>query len=258
MTLPKITNKQTEILTLIYQFRFLNRTQIQQLLNHKDPKTINTWLKDLNEKQYLNRIYSNTIGANTKPAIYYAGINAIRYYKSLDQDNACYLKKLYRDNERSQSFIDDQIFIADICLSFLEINAKGEINYTFETAAGVTSNPLYKFMEDLSPQLIFTKESETEFKQYILVQLDSISPKYMTKKKMKKYLEFFFTNEWEENTGQPFPTILFVCQTLALMIYAKRTIKKLLDDFQEPEEFEAWFATNDDIREHGIGAEVWE
>lgn len=258
MTLPKITNKQTEILTLIYQFRFLNRTQIQQLLKHKDPKTINTWLKDLNEKQYLNRIYSNTIGANTKPAIYYADINAIRYYKSLGQDNNTYLKKLYRDNERSQSFIDEQIFLADICLGFLEINTKGEINYSFVTAAGVTSNPLYKFMEDLSPQLIFTKETKSKSKQYILVQLDSISPKYMTKKKMKNYIEFFFTNEWEENTGQTFPTILFACQTLALMIFAKRTMKKLLDDYQNPEEFEAWFVTNDDIREHGISAEIWE
>ena len=258
MTLPKITNKQTEILTLIYQFRFLNRTQIQQLLKHKDPKTINTWLKDLTEKQYLNRIYSNTIGANTKPAIYYAGINAIRYYKSLDQDNAGYLKNLHRDNERSQSFIDDQIFLADICLSFLEINAKGKINYTFETAAGVTSNPKYKFMEDLSPQLIFTKKTKSKIKQYILVQLDSALPKYMIRKKMKNYIEFFYTNEWEENTGQQFPTILFICQTVALMIYVKQTTKRLLDDYQEPEDFEAWFATSDKIRDQGISAEIWE
>ncbi|OQB72554.1 MAG: hypothetical protein BWX92_03602 [Deltaproteobacteria bacterium ADurb.Bin135] len=258
MTSPKITNKQTEILTLIFQFRFLNRTQIQQLLNHKDPKTINTWLKDLTEKQFLNRIYENTIGANTKPAIYYAGINAIRYYKSLGQDNNPYLKKLYRDNERSQSFIDEQIFIADICLDFLEINAKGEINYTFETAAGVTSNPLYSFMEDLSPQLIFTKESKAEFKQYILVQLDSVSPKYMIKKRLKNYIEFFFTNEWEENTNKSFPTILFTCQTMTLMIYAKRTMKGLLNDYQEPEDFDAWFSTNDKIREQGISAEIWE
>jgi len=258
MTLPKITNKQTEILTLIYQFRFLNRTQIQQLLHHKDPKTINTWLKDLNEKQYLNRIYTNTIGANTKPAIYYAGINAIRFYKLLNQNNANYLKKLYRDNERSQSFIDDQIFLADICLNLRTVNNQGKIKYTFETAAGVTSNPLYSFMEDLSPQLIFTKEFKTESKQYILVQLDSVSPKYMIKKKMKNYIEFFFTNEWEENTEQAFPTVLFACQTMTLMIYAKRTMRGLLDDYQNPEEFEAWFTTNDDIREHGISAEIWE
>lgn len=79
----------------------------------------------------------------------------------------------------------------------------------------------------MSPQLIFTKESKGEFKQYILVQLDSTSPKYMIKKKMKNYLEHFFTNEWEENTGKPFPTILFTCKNLTLMIYAKCTMKRL-------------------------------
>jgi len=258
MTLPKITNKQTEILTLICQFRFLNRTQIQQLLNHKDPKTINTWLKDLNEKQYLNRIFSNTVGNNVKPAVYYAGINAIRFYKSLDQDNAGYLKKLYRDNERSQSFINEQIFLADIGLHLLCVNKKGDVNYEFVTAAGVTSNPKYKFMEDLSPQLIFTKQSKTEFRQYILVLLDSALPKYMIKKKMKNYIELFYTNDWEESTDQPFPTILFGCETLALMIFAKHAIKRLLDDYQDPEDLEIWFGTNEDIIEHGITAEIWE
>jgi len=258
MTLPKITNKQIEILNLIYKYRFLNRIQIQAFLNHKYHKRINDWLKDSTQKEYLSRIYSNKLGENTKPAIYYAGANAIKYYKSLGQDNASYLKKIYRDNERSQSFIDEQIFLADICLKLSTINSQGKINYTFETVAGVTSNPQYKFMEDLSPQLIFTKKTRSQFKQFVFVILDSALPKYMIKKKMKNYIEFFFTNEWEENTGQLFPIILFACQTMALMIYAKRTMKWLLDDYQNPEEFEAWFATNDDIREQGISAKIWE
>jgi hypothetical protein len=42
------------------------------------------------------------------------------------------------------------------------------------------------------------------------------------------------------------------------MIFAKRTMKRLQDDYQEPEEFEAWFATNENIREQGISAEIWE
>ena len=258
MTLPKITNKQTEILTLIYQFRFLNRTQIQQFLKHKDHRRINTWLKDLTEKEYLNKIYSNATVILMSPTIYYAGINAIRYYKSLNQDNSTYLKKLYRDHERSRSFIEDQIFLADICLNLRVISDQGKIKYSFVTAAGVTSNHLYKFMEDLSPQLIFTKKSKPQFKQFVFVILDSTQPKYMIKKKMKNYIELFYTNEWEENIGKPSPTVLFACQTLALMIYAKRAMRWLLDDYQNPEEFEAWFATNASIREHGISAEIWE
>lgn len=258
MELPTATNKQIEIINLIYKYRYLNRIQIQSFLNHKNKKNINTWLKDLTEKQFLNRIYSNTIGNNTKPAIYYAGINAIRYYKTKEGYSAAYLKNLYRDNERSRNFIDEQILLVDICLDLLSINTKGEIHYEFAVAADVTSNSPYHFMGELSPQLIFTKKTKEEFRQYILVMLDDSSPSYMIKKKMKNYIEFFFTNEWEENTSQPFPTILFACETLPLMISAKRTIKKLLDDYQNPENLEIWFGTYEDLRESGITAEIWE
>jgi hypothetical protein len=257
MALPKITNKQIEILNLIYTYRFLNRIQIQTFLNHKYHKRINDWLKDLTRKEYVRRIYSNKLGENTKSAIYYAGINAIRYYKTLDL-NSTYIKKLYRDNERSESFIDEQIFIADICLDLMAITSKGQINYTFVTAAGVTSNQLYIFMEDLSPQLTFTKKNKSETKQYILTTLNSSMPKYMVKKRIKKYFELFFTNEWEEHTGQPFPTILFACETKALMIFAKHSAKYLRDDYQNPDDLELWFGMNEDIKECGIGAEIWE
>ncbi|MFA5158809.1 MAG: replication-relaxation family protein [Patescibacteria group bacterium] len=258
MTLPNITNKQIEILNLIYKYRFLNRIQIQAFLNHKDHRRINSWLKDLTEKEYLNRIYPNSAVIVMSPTIYYAGINAIRYFKLLDQDNNTYLKKLYRDNERTENFIAEQLLIADSGLHLIERNKERGIHYEFLTAADVTSNSIYKFMEDLSPQLIYTKKTKSEFKQFVFVILDSAQPKYIIKKKMKSYIELFFTNEWEENTGKSFPIILFACQTLALMIYAKRTMRWLLDDYQNPEEFKAWFATNDDIREQGISAEIWE
>ena len=70
MTIPYITPKQQEIPKLIYKFRFLNRIQIQTLLNHKDKRRINSWLKDLSEKEYRKWHYSKTFGENTKHTIY--------------------------------------------------------------------------------------------------------------------------------------------------------------------------------------------
>ena len=53
-----ITKKQIEILLLLYIFRFLHTYQIQKLLNHKKPNQIKVWLKNLTEKEYLNRDYN--------------------------------------------------------------------------------------------------------------------------------------------------------------------------------------------------------
>jgi len=83
-TFPKITPKQQEILQRLYRYRFLNRIQIQQMMGHRDYKTINLWLKDLTQKQYVERIYSTHFLEKTKPAIYYLGINGIRFLEATD------------------------------------------------------------------------------------------------------------------------------------------------------------------------------
>lgn len=255
MQLPKITQKQIEIITLIYKFRFLNSTQIRLFLNHKDKMRINLWLKDLSDKKYLNRIYSNRIGENTKPAIYYCGENAIKYARVNLPYSEKYLKNVYRDGDRSSDFMKSRMFLADICLNMISINNKGEGKYDFITAADVTSSSKYFFMESLSPQLVITKDKT---KQYILVLLDSNMPKYNVKKKIKNYIELFYENAWEENIGSDFPVVLFACESKALLIFAKKTARYLLNDYQNPEDLELWFGLNEDIEEHGIDAEVWE
>ena len=70
-TINNITKKQLEIITLLYRFRFLNRLQIQKLLNQKQKNRINYWLKDLYDKKIIGRNYSKKFGDNIKPAVYY-------------------------------------------------------------------------------------------------------------------------------------------------------------------------------------------
>jgi len=42
-----LTPKQTEILILLYRFRFLNRRHFQKFLHHKDPRRINAKAKKI-------------------------------------------------------------------------------------------------------------------------------------------------------------------------------------------------------------------
>ena len=78
-TTNNITKKQLEILTLLYRFRFLNRSQIQKLLNQKDFKRIIINLNQLTNTNYIRRYYnSKTV---TVPAIYSLGLNGKKYVK---------------------------------------------------------------------------------------------------------------------------------------------------------------------------------
>src|SRR5476651_1592110 len=113
MTLPKITPKQRDILKLLYQHRFLNRIQIQALMGHKDRKTINMWLADLREKQYVEWIYSTDYGEINKPAIYFTGINGVRYLKTRKDCSQELVRRFYREKSRSTPFITSCLLLGD-------------------------------------------------------------------------------------------------------------------------------------------------
>src|SRR5579871_6396166 len=93
----KLTRRQQDVLMLVYQFRFLDRTHVQTLLSHKDKKTINMWLRNLKERDYLEWSYSKKFIENTKPAVYYAGLGAIRYLKTRDDVHENVIRSLYKD-----------------------------------------------------------------------------------------------------------------------------------------------------------------
>src|SRR6266700_2748019 len=126
----QITAKQFFIICHLYRFRYLNRKHIQTLMKHKDYKRINVWLKDLVEKGYIERIYSTSMPENTKPAVYYIGkygrrvlvateIFAMVGFEEVGSEyciEAEYVRKLYRDGEKKESFRHDCLAIADCYL----------------------------------------------------------------------------------------------------------------------------------------------
>lgn len=262
MKTTNITNKEKEILKLLYQFRFLNRIQIQAFLKHKNKKRINEWLKDLTEKQYINRIYSNNFGENTKPAIYYIGINGIRFLKTSNDCLIERVRKLYRDKDRSAQFMAKSMLLADICLH-LQDKSDEETIFTIATESDLINPdcPYHFLLEEMKPDLVFQKESKSKKKSmkkyYLLEAFDETLPRYSVRKRIKNYLDFYYSTSWESNTKESFPTLLFICPTLAMLIYAKRFTKKLLSDYEDIE-LNIQFATQEEAKEHGITSEIWE
>ena len=150
--LPEITTKQKEIIDLIYKFRFINRHQIQRLFNHKDARRINTWLRDLVDKQYLGRIYSHKLLENTKPAIYYLANNGIIFIRSAkgeeyqteyEQLDFKHVKKFYEDKHASQIFIDHCIAIAEFYTQLKEAERNSQSKLEYEVHGRYTLNCTY-------------------------------------------------------------------------------------------------------------------
>lgn len=257
MTLPKITNKQQEIIKLNYQFRFINRIQIQKFLNHKDKKTINLWLKDLTQKDYLKRIYDGeTFGKNTLPAVYYLSLNGIKFLKTQEEYDKKLLQKIYQEENRSEIFISDCQFLVEICLN-LKAQSKDGVFYDFAMASDYTSpDSPYNFLSELTTQLAFIKQKKATKSYYLLEILNTTLPNYRIRKRIKDYISFLLNYEWTEYFKTA-PRILFICQTKELLISTKRMTKRLLVD-EDLEDIHISFALEDEVRKQGVTADIWE
>ena len=271
MTKP-ITQKQQEILKLLYKYRFLNRIQIQTFLNHKYHKRINDWLNDLTKKEYTGRIYSNTLGENTKPAIYYIEKNGIGFLKTEFNFSSEHLQRLYRDNERSEDFIDQCILMGDIFLELRDVSiqsrkkeSKGEITYIASTAIDLANHdhPL-NFLTELKPDLLIKKVSrkktvkKTKTIYYLLTVFSPTLPKYSVRKRIKDFISFYNSGEWEDNGKNPFPVVMIICPTLSTLIYSKRFARRLLAEEDNMKNFVIHFTTFDQIKKHGVDDHIWE
>lgn len=254
--LPPITPKQQTILQLIYKYRFLNRTQIQALLKHKDKRRILSWLKDLREKDYLNWQYNpNDFITKTKPAIYYLLLNGIRQLKSTEQYPEIELRKRYKDSTRTQGYIEQSILIADCCIT-LESNNNEKVDYTYIVEADyIDPDNQYHFLNDLKPDLYFIKtiQSEDETTTYLLEIFASTTPRYAVRKKLSNYIEYL-------SEAKPNQIVLLAFETTAELLYAKRRVRLLLDEKDIPKKKRSniRFSTIDKITLHGVSGIIWE
>jgi len=266
-----ITNKQEEIITLLYKYRFLNRLQIQKFLKHKYHKRINDWLNDLTKKEYINRIYSTNFGENTKPAKYYLGLNSIRYLKQFDGYPIEVLRKFYHEKDRSESFIDQCMLCGDIILTLQEAadKKKGqefELSYFVATSTDL-ANPGYafNFLYELNVDLLVKKVSKKQGRKKDKIQFFIFSiisptlPRYSIRKRIKDFIECYNGYDWD--TTKPddqFPNLMIILPNIATLIYAKRLVRRLFEDEDKPEDLIFSFTTTDKIKKNTAVGDIWE
>ncbi len=246
MTLPYITNKQKELLLLLYKFRFLNRIQIQKLLNHKHHKTINIWLKDLTEKEYTTRIYEKTFHGMTIPAKYYISLNGIRFLKTQEECNNRYLRKLYQENRRSETFIDTCLLIADIFFALQEKSKENSTEFQFFTPSGYTENSI---AQELAASFAYVIHKNKTKHIYMCELFRENMPRYAIRGKIKRYIEF---HQSEELHG----TLIFICPNNITSHFVKRFARQFVNEEGGGENVTIHVTSYDEMKIGNIGEEV--
>jgi len=247
------TPKQLEILLLIYRFRFLNRHQIQSLLNHKDPKRINTWLKDLAEKNILGRIYSTKLKENTKPAIYYLSTKSRKILLSQDGTNEKILKRVYRDRNASSKLVDHCIFLADVYLLLRKQTAKSSQEIHFFTKTDLVDHTYLPYNR---PDAYIALKDQQNTKRYFLEIIDEGVPRFMQRKKISQYIDYFDENIWQNRTLHDNPSLLFICPNQITKDFLHKHIAQVLEE--ETSDLQFFLCLKSCIQAEGITSSTWQ
>ncbi len=249
-------------------------------MGHTDKRRIAAWLQDLRAKHYVEwRNDGHDFAAKTKPAIYYLGINGIRFFKTRDPENYPLeeLRKRYREDSRSQAYIDRCLLLADCCVALGKVNhndSQSDRSYYYETEVDYLTESFFHFLtnsELIHPHLCFSQlsyevgEPTTEH-TYFLEVFDVNYPRYRIQKRLKDYIEYINDKEWEgQMDDNNAPIILLVCSLTTDLIYAKRRTRGLyasqfIQDKDTPknERIQIRFTTAEKLKQYGVLGDIWE
>lgn len=253
----KLKSQQINILILIYKFRFLNRSHIQTLLNHKQRNKVILWLNELTEHKYIRRYYSQKFAG--EPAAYSLGLYGRKYLKdnqsNLKDINVSLLDRVWRENTCSQKFKKHCMFLADIYISLLKLiknidDRKGKLNFFTKTdLKGVQ----YIILPE--PDAFFSLEDNTGLvKRYFLDIFDDLPPRMVLRKRIKQYFNYYEKEYWQDNMKQDFPEIIIICPDTTSKNYLNHFIKKILEERTNDISF--YLALREDIRQKGLNSQV--
>ncbi len=241
-----ITQKQNTILTLIYTFRFINSKQIQIFLNHKDHRRINSWLKDLVEKRYVERDFHPVFGTLTKPAIYFLARKGRDYIRDVYGGwQEAYLARLREDKKRSKAFRIRCQTLAECYLLWL--NTQGAqypdlLTKWFRDGITLRSNQLQLFtpafyegldfalLPHLKPDGYGYSKKSKGIDHALFYILDAYIPRMMLRNYLKRIFTVLDEENWEDENIQSLQ-FYFICPNHMVIIYLKRLLSSFLEEY---------------------------
>ncbi len=252
-----ITSKQLKIVSLLYEFRFIDTTTIQHLLNHKNPTRIQQWLKDLVEEGYIIQYYDRTsFVERTKPAVYCLSTKARKLLQGKKYIEPYLLNQIYREKERSPEFRNHCCYVAQIYAQLKEIynDDEGKGYISLFTRARLLP---YKHFPQPLPDAYFTVDEKDEKTRYFLEVFDLNIPKRALKERIRRYIQCH-EGDWKEETDNTdFPTILFITRNKFKQRSMYRLIQKVRDD-EEYSDLLFYLTNKDDIKEEGMEKIKWQ
>jgi hypothetical protein len=208
ITTSPLTDRHTQILKLIYRFRFLTRPQIQQLINHKSNSRLSLWLKQLTTDTYCCRYYSRTI--KSQAAIYSLGTKG-RKYLLQSNDPAItkqVLNRVWREPSLSLQTRKHHLLIADLYVAVSTLAQKNQAELSFYTK---TELSMYEHLIQPTPDTYFVLAETSGLTNRFFVEIiDDFPARGQLIKLVFNYFTYYAKGFWQTHANKPFPYIILI------------------------------------------------
>ncbi|HSW98176.1 MAG TPA: hypothetical protein VLF89_10200 [Candidatus Saccharimonadales bacterium] len=247
-----VTKKQHVILLLLYLFRFINSKQIQEFLGHADHRRSNGWLKDLVDKEYIERDYTVVYGILTKPAVYSLSAKGRKHIKdSYQYFFPNYMKRIARDPKASKAFRIKCQIVADWYLFELQNLRQKQASRTiipmiddlvkilttdtneekipFNTVQFFTPAlfPSFILLEKLKPDGYIRRRTKSGIGHGFIFIIDAYIPRFLLRYTIKRIFDTLDEEYWEDESIDALH-LYFLCPNNQIIIYMKKLLTQPL------------------------------
>jgi DNA-binding MarR family transcriptional regulator len=207
-----LTKKQQAILNLLYRFRFATSQQLSQTLDI-GKATINKRLQLMTELQYIGRRYEPEYHLLRKHATYYLlpkGVDALKKMPG-NKFDAYVLRNTRKDQGASEQFVEQSLGLFDI---YCRLNAELGDSLHFFTRSQLANK--YDYFSEFTPAAYMRIDKGDEARDFFLEYLQSSKPFFTAIQRLKEYVEYGDSGEWEAAIDGRLPPVLLVCDSQRL------------------------------------------
>lgn len=212
--LVRLKSNPEEIIIYIYRFRYLNRPQLQTLLNHKSRSYILDWLNYLSDQKFLKQYYNPKIP--DEASFYSLGTIGrkylIKFQNELSDINIDLLDRVWREGKYTPAFKKHNMFLGTVFIALRKLveqvdGGQGKLRFLTQTdLVGV------EYLINPEPEAFFSiTDKNKNVQSYFLEMIDEHAKWENTQKTVRKYFKYFKKNTWQDNMRTKFPEIIIIC-----------------------------------------------
>jgi len=219
----QLNELQTEILLLLYKFRFATPDLIIKYQGLQSRRYVNVRLKILMEQEYIGRIYDSSHRIKGKQAIYYLLPDGIKFLKTSSENlDPKGLNLLYYNRSASEGFVNH-------CLSLFGLYIKFDEQYgqslEFFTRSEIANEK--RFPRPLPDANLVLQHKQAVDSEFFLEYIEKELPYFTVRRRIRRYFTHY--DEERDNTQGDYPIVLLVGEGSYLERQVQRMAARLID-----------------------------